>query len=209
MKNYKLFVEQQNAFTVGLFPGAFKPPHKGHFATAKNMANENRAAIVLISSETRDAISAVQSEEIWELYKKYLPSNVFVFLVSGSPVTAIYQIVNILNNNTFVPTSEKSLAPLPEVVKIAENLQQNAGPYNVSLYASPEDMKRYSAFFNNKTSKYYQHKNVKKIMSKNVERLASATKARELLKNNNIKEFLSLLPDINDRDKQQITKILS
>jgi len=209
MNSFKLFVEQQNAFTVGLFPGAFKPPHKGHFETAKKMANENRAAIVLLSGEARENITPEQSFKVWEIYKKYLPKNLYVFMISGSPVTAIYQIVNILNNGEYVPTSAKALAPLPETLEIAENLKSNAGPYKIGLYASKEDLNRYGAFFDKEKSKFYKSKNVKDIVSKDVARLASATSAREALRSGNVHEFTTLLPDISKEDKEQIIKILS
>lgn len=209
MKSFKLYMEQQNAFTVGLFPGAFKPPHKGHFETAKRMCDENRIAVVLVSSETRENITAEQSLKIWEIYKKYLPKNLHVFQSSGSPITAIYQIVNILNNGKYVPTSEKSLAPLPDALSIAEQLKTNNGPYKIDLYASKEDQKRYAAFFDPKKSELYKTKQVTGIDAKDVSRLASATKAREALKNHDTEEFTSFLPPISDEDKSRIVKLLS
>lgn len=202
-------MEQQNAFTVGLFPGAFKPPHKGHFETAKRMCNENRIAVALVSSETRENITADQALKIWEIYKKYLPKNLHIVSIAGSPVTAIYQIVNILNNGEYVPTSEKALAPLPDALSIANQLKINTGPYKIDLYASKEDQKRYAAFFDPKKSELYKSKQVTVIDTKDVSRLASATKAREALNKREIKTFTSLLPAISDEDKARIVKLLT
>ena len=207
MKSYKLFIEQQNAFTVGLFPGAFKPPHKGHYETAKRMALENQAAVLLMPGETREGITPEKALQTWKIYKKTLPKNLFVFIVAGSPVTAIYQIVNILNNGEYVPTSDKVLAPLPEALDIATHLKNNTPPYKIRLYASAEDMKRYAAFFNAKTSKFYLHKQVTEIKQKPVSRLASATVARKAIAEKNKDEFLSLLPEISSADKQNIVRL--
>ena len=105
MKSFKLFCEQTNKTSIGLFPGAFKPPHKGHFETVKKAALENSKVFVLISAVDRDGITASQSANIWNLYKPYLPKNISFNTVIGSPVTVIYQIVDIVNNGEFSPTT--------------------------------------------------------------------------------------------------------
>lgn len=208
MSSFRRFVEQQNAFTIGLFPGAFKPPHKGHFETAKKMAGENMVGIILVSGDSRETVTPEKSLKIWEIYKKYLPKNVYIFTISGSPVTAIYQIVNTLNNGEYVATSAKAVAPLPETLEIADSLKNNAPPYKIKLYASEEDLARYKAFFDKEKSKIYKSKNVTAIESKDIARLASATQARQALHNKQAQEFMTFLPPISDKDKQTITKML-
>ena len=91
---------------IALFPGAFKPPTKGHFLAVKELAtNTFRAAkwdedergritpgtlksgkadervdkvIVIISNKARNGITAKDSVKVWDIYKKYLPNNVAV-----------------------------------------------------------------------------------------------------------------------------------
>lgn len=205
MKSFKLFLEQKGT-SIGFFPGAFKPPHKGHFDTAKQAATDNDMAVVLISGSDRDGITTADSYEIWNMYKEYLPKNVYIHTITGSPVTAIYQIVDMLNNGQFSP-SPKATNPLPDADKIAKMLQGSPAPYTVNLYASQEDLARFNAF-TGPNKQIYTGKNVSTINHGNVSRLASATQAREALKNRQEAEFLTFLPDIAIQGKQEIYRKL-
>lgn len=50
----QLFYEQlQGEDTVGIFPGAFKPPHVGHYMTALNACKNNDIVYIYISSKSR------------------------------------------------------------------------------------------------------------------------------------------------------------
>lgn len=202
MKPFKQFLIESASSSIGLFPGAFKPPHKGHFDTAKQAATDNDIAVVLVSSVDRDGITSDESYRIWNMYKAYLPKNLYIYTIQGSPVLNIYQIVDILNNGQFTPTP-KVLAPLPRAKEIAENLQSLQQPFTVNLYASEEDKNRFNAF-GGPSQNIYTGKNVTGVNIKGVSRLASATTAREALKNNDQKSFMSLLPDISDKTKIEI-----
>jgi len=202
MKPYKQFLLENTGSTIGLFPGAFKPPHKGHFDTAKQAATSNDVAIVLVSGIDRDGISADNSYYIWNLYKSFLPKNLYIYTIQGSPVLTIYQIVDILNNGQFTPTP-KVLAPLPKAKEIADNLVTMTAPLKINLYASAEDKDRFNAFYG--TSKnIYVGKNVSNIEIKGVSRLASATDARNALQNKDKATFLNLLPQIPEEAKIEI-----
>ena len=54
-KLYKnLLIEQdQNVFNVGIFPGAFKPPHIGHYTTAYNACKNNEKVYIFVSDKPR------------------------------------------------------------------------------------------------------------------------------------------------------------
>lgn len=207
MKTFKTFFES-SAKRIGFFPGAFKPPHKGHFETALNAAKQNDALVILISGGERENISSEKAHAVWNIYKKYLPKNIIITTSAVSPVLTIYQIVDILNNGTFTPTA-KVLAPTPEAKRLADIFIQQGGPFEVNLYASEEDADRYKAFFDETKFKIYKGKNVKNISLKKVARLASATKAREALVSRDIKFFISLLPNIREEDKINIVRLLS
>ena len=58
---------------VGVFPGAFKPPHRGHLDVAAHLARFAQKVIVMISPLSRKSkdgmeFTADQSLKIWELY---------------------------------------------------------------------------------------------------------------------------------------------
>ena len=84
---------EQDQKTIALFPGAFKPPHKGHFAVVKDLANKADEVIVLISPKSREGISAEESFAIWELYNTQLPDNVSFRIAVESPVSETYDVV--------------------------------------------------------------------------------------------------------------------
>ena len=207
MKPFNEFVKKGNT-SIGLFPGAFKPPHKGHFETVKRAALENNKVVVLISAIDRDRITVANSSAIWNIYKPYLPKNVTMQVVGGSPVTAIYQIVDILNNGQFTPTP-RSAAPLPDAQSIGDTLLTEKLPTSIKLYASKEDMGRYNAFFEPEKSRIYKGRNVSNIEKGEVVRIASATEARQALKEKNYEKFQTYLPKITKEDKLQVYKMLT
>ena len=50
----RLLSEQDNrVFNVGIFPGAFKPPHVGHYATAYNACKNNEKVYIFVSDKPR------------------------------------------------------------------------------------------------------------------------------------------------------------
>lgn len=208
MKPFKLFVEQRSTFSIGLFPGAFKPPHKGHYDTVIKALKENNEVYVLVSNVDRDGISSSKSIQIWNVYNQYIKNDKLkIVLVSGSPVTLIYQIIDILNNGAFSPTP-RSPSPMPEAVKVAEEIKTRAGMFNINLYAGKEDIARYNAFFDQAKTTIYKGKNVKNINLRDVSRLTSSSAVRAALKEKNYLKFKDHLPGITKEDKQNIYTIL-
>ena len=86
-----LLVEQ---FTekVSLYPGAFKPPHKGHVATAlKAIDDKTDRVIIFMSTKERDGVSVNQAQQVWDLYKQNNPELEKVEIVQTPvPVKAVY-----------------------------------------------------------------------------------------------------------------------
>jgi len=87
---------------IALYPGAFKPPHRGHFEVVKSLLNGNHGGkvydidsyaeagtsvlqgkgdklekidkvIVFIGAGNRNGISKEESMAVWKVYSKYLP----------------------------------------------------------------------------------------------------------------------------------------
>jgi hypothetical protein len=198
VKTFKIFFENSNTLTLGLFPGAFKPPHKGHLQTVVDALKTNQKVIVLISGEDREGINPEKSMMVWTQFKQSINlNNLEIYIISGSPVTAVYQIIDILNNGSYTPT-KRSPAPLPESKVIADNLLKQSKLFAIKLYASEEDLNRYNAFFNPKTSDIYVGKNVKSIDKGEVKRLASATDVRRSIVTDNFGKFKTSMPNIGD-----------
>ena len=86
-----LLIEQ---FTekVSLYPGAFKPPHKGHVATAlKAIDDKTDRVIIFMSTKERDGVSVNQAQQVWDLYKQNNPELEKVEIVQTPvPVKAVY-----------------------------------------------------------------------------------------------------------------------
>jgi cytidyltransferase-like protein len=86
-----------------LYPGAFKPPHKGHFEVVKRSAEIGDKVIVIVSPKDRDGVNLDQSLRVWNLYKKLLPGNVEIRVAQGStPVSDVYDIIKNNPNENFL-----------------------------------------------------------------------------------------------------------
>ena len=118
---------------VAIFPGAFKPPTKGHFLAVKELAtNTFKAAkwdsdqtgkitpgtlrskkaeekvdtvVVIISNKARNGISAEDSLKVWNIYKKYLPNNVDILISPDSdPIRTAIKMVKQNPDKQFINT---------------------------------------------------------------------------------------------------------
>ena len=118
---------------VAIFPGAFKPPTKGHFLAVKELAtNTFKAAkwdsdqtgkitpgtlrskkaddkvdtvVVIISSKARNGISAEDSLKIWNIYSKYLPGNVDIIISpDADPIRTALKMVKDNPDKQFINT---------------------------------------------------------------------------------------------------------
>jgi len=83
---------------IALYPGAFKPPHKGHLNVVEQLADRVDEIIILISPKPREGVTADESAQVWELYKQGLDSslaNKILVEISkeASPIKEVYDIV--------------------------------------------------------------------------------------------------------------------
>ena len=119
---------EQNQKTIAIFPGAFKPPHKGHFEVVKSLSQQADEVIVLISPKSRDGISAEESYNIWELYKPLLDNNVSFRIANSNPVTETYDVIKNNPDNKFIVAFGKDEGDRFNQIK-------NSGKYtNVSIF---------------------------------------------------------------------------
>lgn len=79
------------------YPGGFKPPHKGHFEAAKDLASRNYITQVhiIIGPKERDGITAKESLAIWNIFLKAEPNPKITVKISetSSPIKDIYDFV--------------------------------------------------------------------------------------------------------------------
>ena len=88
--------------TIALFPGAFKPPHKGHFDVVKQLLQRADQVVILISPKTREGVTADESVAVWNLYKTKLDGSVEVKISEMSPVKETYDVVKENPNTNFL-----------------------------------------------------------------------------------------------------------
>lgn len=85
------------------YPGKFKPPHKGHYAAAKNLASRDYIKIVnvIISKKIIDGITPEESLMIWNMYLKAEP-NPKISVKISSASSPVVDIMNYLKANPTV-----------------------------------------------------------------------------------------------------------
>jgi cytidyltransferase-like protein len=98
---------EQDKATIALFPGAFKPPHKGHFEVVQQLLNKADEVVILVSPKTRDGITADESVEIWDLYKVMLNGSVEVKISEESPIKEVYNVVKDNPDTNFILAAGK------------------------------------------------------------------------------------------------------
>ncbi len=76
--------------SIGILPGGFKPPHKGHFHLVEQLAKKVDLVLILIGPKSRDGVNAKQSARIWEIYRKYLSKPIAIIESEISPVKDVY-----------------------------------------------------------------------------------------------------------------------
>jgi len=109
----KFLLMEEITETVAIYPGAFKPPHKGHVdvilkALNFSLNNDRRVngptmpsstqtpgkAIVFVSEKTRENVDYNESLAVWDLYKEAIPElNNVEFISTPTPVTDVYHYV--------------------------------------------------------------------------------------------------------------------
>jgi hypothetical protein len=85
------------------YPGKFKPPHKGHFDAALNLASRNyvTSVEVIISNKVVDGITPEDALAIWQLYLDAKPNPKIKAKISTEE-SPIVDIINYLKANPSV-----------------------------------------------------------------------------------------------------------
>ena len=97
-----LINEETTKESIALYPGKFKPPHKGHFEVVKQLLDKVDRVEVLISGKEHEGINAEQSKAIWELYNELLGGRLDIKIIQGSPVKYVLDTIEANPNNHYV-----------------------------------------------------------------------------------------------------------
>jgi hypothetical protein len=78
--------------TISIYPGAFKPPHKGHVETAlKSIDDNTERVIIFMSTKEREDVDFEEAKQVWDLYKANIPELEKVEIhPTPTPVKAVY-----------------------------------------------------------------------------------------------------------------------
>lgn len=103
-------LEADSSQTVAIYPGGFKPPHRGHLQVIQNVAPKVDKMLVIYSTKTRQKpgqvpISATQTADVWQLYidKGLIPSNVEIRPAqTPTPVQDAYEIMKANPNTNYI-----------------------------------------------------------------------------------------------------------
>jgi phosphopantetheine adenylyltransferase/Zn-dependent peptidase ImmA (M78 family) len=174
---------EQEGQKIALVPGGFKPPTVGHFSLVDEVAKNSNIdkVIVLIGHKNRDGVSKEESKAIWDIYKKYLPSNVEIQISdNSSPVADVASIIKNNPQNTYYP-----------VVGIRGEMDLG-------------DLKRFDSL----KGKYDNFQTIV-IKSEEGENRISGTNTRAALIGGEKERFQSYLPtELSDEEKNKVWSIL-
>ena len=133
---------------TALYPGAFKPPHKGHFNVVKNLLSGNfygteyafddyeekgddllkgrgtkvdkiDKVVIFIGGGERNGIDEKQAKAIWDLYTKYLPGDVTVLTGEKNPMFAAKEYAKANPDQEFYAvTGIRSYQDIPDLRRV-------------------------------------------------------------------------------------------
>ena len=90
---------EQSKEKVAIYGGSFRPPTKSDYQLIEKAIEEDPTIdkfIVYVGDSQSEGLDQSDAIKIWEMYKKHLPRDVYVFRADPSPVQAVY---NYSNNN--------------------------------------------------------------------------------------------------------------
>jgi predicted nucleotidyltransferase len=93
------------------YPGAFKPPTKGHFNAAISLAGKNyiNNVTILIGNDVKNNVTPQQSKAIWDLYLESNPNPKIKVFISknASPIQDLFGYFANLKNEAYVAGSQE------------------------------------------------------------------------------------------------------
>ena len=212
----KPFLLEEEGIKIGLIGGSFRPPHKGHFELIKKAAGENTHVFIIASdSDTADQdrnFSSEISEKIWDIYLTKLPN--VKYINAQVPVSVVYEIVNILNNDKYTISPNKKTGVIkpasPISEEIASQIKKLGTKFNINVYVGDAaDTKSYKQFTD--MPERYTNKNVTNVKINTMGRVEGlkAEYLRVALQNGEFDRISDFLPtELNPNEKEQSIELM-
>jgi nicotinamide mononucleotide adenylyltransferase len=137
------------------YPGRFKPPHKGHYQAAKDLASRDYVKVVyiIISKKVVDGITPEDSLAIWNMYLQAEPNSKIKVKISDqeSPVVDIYKYLeenptvnpvyvsagdDEVDDVEYVTSLQKEFGDRVKLIKVHEKAGDITAPYVRNLLDS-------------------------------------------------------------------------
>lgn len=137
------------------YPGKFKPPHKGHFEAAKNLANRDyiKQVNIIISKKTIDDITPEDSLMIWNMYLQAEPNpkitvkistdqspiqTIMKYLKSNPSVDPVYVAVgdDEVDDEAYGNTLQQEFGDRVKVIAVHEKAGEISAPHVRNILAS-------------------------------------------------------------------------
>ena len=206
----RILFESASSMITAIFPGGFKPPHKGHFEIAKDYVNDSSVDTVKIllgpiKRQIKDGSIIVGEEEsrkIWEHY--YLPELTLgkIELISMSHPNPMVQAFDYVQENAVegeiiaLVSSQKDSKDAKRALEFANKHEEDSGKYyrpGVSVVYHPSDT---IAHYQDRTDNKNDHP-------------ISASTMREDAAKGDIVNFTANLPEEVQKHAADILNIIS
>jgi hypothetical protein len=180
--------EASSEETIAVFPGAFKPPHKGHLASVEYLAKKANEVVILVSPLPRGNITFDVARQLWEIYLK---------------ASGLHNVK--LHESTVNSPVAAAISFLEERGKVLVS----KGQPNMTAYiaVSTKDGKRFGAGWKGLQKDYIPGITLKVMRTPAVESI-SATDMREAIQKGDKKTFKTFLPDVVQDQADHIWKII-
>ncbi len=176
---------------LAIFPGSFKPPHKGHYLLVKKLLEDksidkiyiiisNKPRYLLPENEKSGSVSDIESEELWKIY--------FPKELGKTKDRRLYMMVSTMPS------------PIMMAYAIADRMLKKGDELILVKSSKDENNSRFSSF-----------KNMKKrgikvdVWSIPKYEALSSTNMRKEIYDKDKKKFMKFLPDkLDNKDKNKI-----
>ncbi len=150
---------------IALYPGAFKPPTRGHFLLVKSLLDNSYIAAdvdretgdftrpeekpevtgvnIFIGTQERNGITQEISKQIWDIYSKYLRGNLEVIASDRNPVADVYSLLKHNPDTPFFPVvGYRDASDMADLKRFDDAKKRYPNMTILTVYSEPEDTTR-------------------------------------------------------------------